>query len=549
MTRKIIIFLILVSAISFWYWQKNFYSRETLKLEILGLEKVEMGESFEYIVKYKNNGSVRLEEPRLIFEYPEHSIVEDNILRKEIKLEDIYPGEERTYNFKTRLFGKEGEAKQAKASLSYRPKNLKARYESTTTFTTIIEIVPLTFRLDLPSKIASGKKFTFALNYFSNVDYPLSDLRAKIEYPPNFEFINSNPQSLENVEWELSPLNKAEGGRIEITGELSGEIGEQKIFRADFGTWREGEFVLLKEVIKGVEIIKPHLYITQKINGNREHIASPGSLLHYEIFFTNVGEEPLTDLSLFVTLLGESFNFDTVKAPRGDFEPGDNSVVWDWRRLGELQFLDIQERAKVEFWVELKESWEISSSEGKEVIKDRIYLSQAQEEFETKVNSSLEIVQKGFFQDEVFGNSGPIPPRAGETTTYTIMWQVKNYYNDVNNVKVKAKLAQNVKLTGEIFPEDQTPNFTFDSESKEIVWEVGDLKVGSGVLTPASNVSFQVDFTPGIYQRGQTPQIIGLAEVTGEDSWTKSILKFEAGGIATNLPDDSTITDQMGVIQ
>ena len=89
MTRKIIIFLILVSAIGFWYWQTNFYARETLKLEILGLEKVEMGESFEYIVKYKNNGSTRLEEPRLIFEYPEHSIVEDNILRKEIKLEDI----------------------------------------------------------------------------------------------------------------------------------------------------------------------------------------------------------------------------------------------------------------------------------------------------------------------------------------------------------------------------------------------------------------------------------------------------------------------------
>lgn len=549
MSRKSFIFLILVGTIALWYWQRNLYSRETLKLEILGPEKTEMGETIEYIVKYKNNGSVRLEEPRLIFEYPKYSVAEDDTLRKEIKLEDIYPGEERTHTFRARLFGKEGEAKQAKASLSYRPKNLKSPFESTTSFTTIIENVPLTLRLDLPSKIETGKKFTFALNYFSNVDYPLSDLWAKIEYPSGFEFIESTPQSLENIEWEIPPLNKAEGGRMEITGQLKGNIGEQKIFRAEFGTWREGEFVLLKENIRGVEIIKPHLYITQQINGNPEYMASPGELLHYEILFRNIGEEPLTDLSLVNTLIGGAFDFETLKAPRGDFKSGDNSILWDWRKLGELQFLDVQRMGKVEFWVNLKENWEISSSEGKEVIRNRIYLNQASEEFETKINSRLEIAQKGYFENEVFGNSGPIPPRVGETTTYTIMGQVKNYYNDVKNVKVRAKLARNVKLTGAIFPEDETPNFTYDSESKEIVWEIGDLKVGSGVLSSGPNIAFQVAFTPDVSQRGQTPQIIEKAEIIAEDSWTKVLLKSEAEGISTTLPDDPTVTDQMGIVQ
>jgi len=518
-------------------------------LEILGLKETEIYQEIEYIVKYKNNGQVRLEEPRLIFEYPKYSIVEEEVLRKEISLEDIYPGEERVIPFKARLFGKEGDALTAKATLSYRPKNLKARYESTTTFTTVIKSVPLNFEFDLPSKVESGKEFKFRLNYFSNIDYPLSNLRCKIEYPLGFEFIESTPPSLEKIEWEVPPLNKAEGGRIEIAGRLRGEVGEQKIFQAELGTWQEGEFILFKKAVKGVEIIKPALYITQQINGNPEYIANPGDSLHYEIFFKNIGEETLIDLSLVTTLTGNAFDLATLKAPDGEYELGDNSILWEWRRAGDLQFLDVQEKGKVEFWVGLKEEWEIPSLEGKEVIKNKIYLSQVREEFVNKVNSKLVVTQKGYINDEIFLSEGPLPPKVGQESYFTIMWQVKNYYNDVKNVKVKATLPKNVKLTGKIFPEEATEKFTFDSQSREIVWNAGDLKVAQGILSPALNIAFQVVLTPDSTQIGQTPEIIGQAKLEGEDSWTKETLRQTASNINTTLPDYQTITEEMGRVQ
>ncbi len=548
MKKNFIIFLItLLAVVAIYYWNSNYYSRETLKLEILGPETIEIAENFEYLVKYKNNGKVRLEEPRIIFEYPDYSIVEENLLRKEIELEDIYPGEEKTYSFKARLIGREGEAKTAKVSLSYRPKNLKARYESKSTLTTVIKSIPLTFRFDLPSEVESGKDLTFSLNYFSNIDYPLSGLRIKAEYPSDFEFVESVPQSLEEIEWEIPPMNKAEGGRIEITGKVSGSVGDQEIFKAEFGTWQDGEFVLLKEISKGVKIIKPALYISQEINGSPEYVASPGDLLHYKVSFKNIGETPLTDLSLLITLIGDGLDLTSLNAPRGDFEQGDNSILWDWKRLGELQFLNVREQGEVEFWVKLKKDWEITSSEGKEVIKTNIYLSQAREEFETKVNSKMDIVQKGYFEDEIFGNSGSVPPRVGDTTTYTIMWQAKNFYNNVNSVTIKAKLSKNVKLTGEIFPEDEESKFTFDSGSREIIWRVGDLKVGKGVLNPSPNIAFQVAFSPDSSQAGQTPDIIGQAEIIGQDDWTKEILTFSTNSIDTSLPDDSTVEN--GIVQ
>ena len=558
MWRKFIIFLILLAAISglvgFWNWQRNIYSKEILKLEILGKEEVAVAEEFEYIVKYKNNGTVRLEEPRLTFEYPKYSILEEGkSLRQELGAKElgeaIYPGEEKTFHFKVRLLGKEGETRVAKAWLSYRPKNLKARYESATTFTTQIKSVPLTFEFDLPSKIESGKDLKFRLNYYSNIDYPLLNLRLVAEYPPGFEFLESAPPSLEKVEWELPLLNRAEGGRIEISGKIRGEVREQKMFKAKLGIWQEGEFIVLREILKGVEIIQPALWVFQQINGSSKYTANPGDLLHYEIFFKNVGGETLFDLSLVTTLIGDIFDFQTLKAPEGEFSLGDNSIVWEWRRVRALQFLEPGEEGKVEFWVKIKKDWPIPSLAGKTEIKNRIYLSQVKEEFSNKVNSKLEIFQKGYFESEVWENFGPIPPKVGEGTTYTIIWQAKNYYNEVKDVKVKAALPPNVKLTGKIFPEEEMEKFAFDSQSREIVWNIGNLKVGQGVLNPAPNISFQIEFIPEEIQRGSIPNLISEAKITAEDSWTGVTLEATSAAINTTLPDDPTITEEMGVVQ
>lgn len=554
-TIFIIISALLVGIYGLYYYQKNVYSKDVLKLEILGQEETELLQEIKYTVKYKNNGNVRLEEPELVFDYPDNALPADGsslrVVKKSEELgEAIYPGQEKTFTFTARLMGQEGEVKEARASLSYQPKNLKARYVSETSFTTIIKKIPLNFDFDLSPKIESGKELKFRLNYFSNVDYPLAGLRVIIDYPSGFEFIDSTPKSLEETEWDIGLLNKAEGGRIEISGKLAGEVGADKIFRAKIGTWQDGEFILLKEVSRGITVIKPALYITQQINNNPKFTASPGDLLHYEVFFRNIGEEFLNDMFLLVTLSGSAFDFETIRAPEGDFTPGDNSIIWDWRRVKNLQLLSPQSEGKVEFWVELKDEWEIKNLEDKNPeIKTIIFLSQAKEEFTNKVNSKLAISQKGYFNDEIFGNSGPLPPKAGEATTYTITWQAKNYYNEVKDAKVKAVLPENVSLTGKIFPQEQTDKITFDSQSREMVWNVGDLAAGQGILTSAPNISFQVAFLPEESQKGQIPEIIGQAEIIGQDEWTGETLRVSSPSINAALPDDERVSEEQGRVR
>ena len=223
MSKKIILILfiiILAVLAAFLLYKGSMFSKEILKLEILGPDTAKIGDEIQYTVQYKNNGNFVLEQPKLTFELPDDSLTEDSKTVFIQNLNDIYPGDQESVTFKGRLLGKDGDLKTAKASLSYVPKNITATYESDTTFITKIDASPITLNFDLPTQTEQGKDLTYAINYFSNVDYPLENLSIKIDPTPGFDFTSADPASLDNAEWKLQTLNKAQGGRINITGKF-----------------------------------------------------------------------------------------------------------------------------------------------------------------------------------------------------------------------------------------------------------------------------------------------------------------------------------------
>ncbi|MBU2539664.1 hypothetical protein KJ786_00670 [Patescibacteria group bacterium] len=554
MKKKLIIFLIIVIILAiagYWYYQQRIFSKSILKLEILGIEEAQIGEEIKYTVRYKNNSDFTLEEPKLTFEYPEYTINDEGKTIVSKVLKDIYPGDEQFVQFKGRLLGKENGLKVANARLSYRPKNMKPRYESNTTFTTKITAAPLTLDFDLPSKLERGKEIQFSINYFSNVDCTLSGLRIDVEYPGKFEFISAEPQSLDKNEWDIGELSKAQGGRIKITGSLTEEAGKQLEFKVRFGIWKEGEYVLLKETTKNVEVVEPQLYISQQVNGSSSYIASPGEELHYEIYFRNIGNTPFENLFLTNSFNSSVFDLSTLRVDKGDTRIDDNMAVWDWKQVPELKYLDAQKEGKVEFGITLKSSWPPSETDvNATVIGNRINISQINQDFQIKVNSKLVILQKGFYQDSTFNNSGPFPPVAGQATTYTITWQIQNLYNNVKNVKVRAILPQGVNLTGRISPESEISKLSFDSTSREIVWTGPvDMVAGIGASDTNQNISFQVSLFPDSSQRGQVLPIINKAKITAEDQWTGVNTEAESLIVDTTLPDDASVTNHSGIVQ
>jgi uncharacterized repeat protein (TIGR01451 family) len=542
MNKKIFFILLAVVGvilIAFLFWRGNMFSKEILKLEILGQETAKVGDEIEYSIKYKNNGNFLLENPELIFVLPDNSLTEDGKTLIKQSLEDIYPGAEKIVKIKARLLGKEGELKTAKASLSYTPKNLTARYESDTTFTTKIDTVPITLDFDLPTKVEKGKGLQYSVNYFSNVDYSFDNLSLKIELTDGFKFLSSDQASLDNSEWKLKTLSKAQGGRITIKGEVNAETNKTLTFKAVLGMWKSGIFIVIKESTQDVEVIQPLLTITQEVNGSSSYVASPGETLNYQISFTNIGTSSFDKMYAIVTLDGSALDMSTVKVEDGKVQSNDNMIVFDSNSAPQLGSLKEQQTGQISFSVKVKSNWTPDNADEKtSIITDDVNISQIAQKFTIKVNSGLEISQSGFYQSYDIVNSGPIPPQVGKITTYVITWNIKNYSSDEKNVKVKAILGENVSLTGRIRPENEYANFSFDSASHEIVWSPGDILSGTGVNGDPVSLSFQVSFTPLESQKGLVAQLIGKAQVSGENQFTNITTTATDFAVTTALPND-----------
>lgn len=550
--KILIVAILILAAAGYGFWRKNIYSKEGLKLEIIGPREVSLGQEVEYVVKYKNNGEFRLENPNLVFIAPDFSIKEDKIYNRETLESDrlggaIYPGEEKSFTFKFRMVGRAGEAKIAKASLTYQPKNLSARYESATTFTSIMKEAPLDFDMDLSSTVEADKNFHLKINYFSNVDWLLTDLRVNVDYPSGYSFLQSAPKSFDKDEWVIPVLNKNQSGTIDIVGQLSGSLDEGKVFRASIGIWKDGQYMRLREIERGTKIVKPTVALRQTINGDANYTAKPGEWLHYEVYYKNVSGGELYNLVLISNLEGDLYDLTTVKTETGSFRAGDNSLVFDWRQNKQLGYLSVMDEGKVDFWIKLKD--DLSRIHRPE-LTNKVMLGPAREEFSTKISSKLELAQKVFYSDEIFGNSGHLPPKAGIATTYTITWQVKNYYSNVKEVSVAAVLPPESKLVADkIFPESLASNLVYNQDSREIVWKIGEVAAGQGLVSNPLNISFQVAVTPMNSQVGGTAGIIGQAIIKGQDGWTETTLESSAPALDTASLSDFNLMENSGIVQ
>ena len=536
-----LVFLLLAGFFGFWYYRDTFFSKEVLKLEILSSETANVGDEVTYTVKYKNNGNFVLQNPKLIFQLPDNSLNEEGKTRFSQDLKDIYPGVENVVTFTARLLGKEDDIKIARAWLSYTPKNLSVRYESDTMFTTKIKTVPITLTFDMPLKIEKGKEVSYSVNYFSNIDYPLENLSVKINTAQGFNAISSLPSSLDNVEWKLPTLQKSKGGRITVKGVANGELGNTLNFSAQLGMWIDGIFVVIKEVNQDVSIINPLLFISQQINRNSNYTATPGEVLHYDIYIRNIGSSAFNDVFVQSHLEGFGFDFSTLKSENGNVRPSDGLIIWDSRQVSILKRINPQQEIKITFDVKLKDSWVPSDEEKNNILlKNTVKVSDVIQEFSTKVSSKIGILQKAYYSGQQdFLNSGPVPPQVNKSTTYTIVWQVKNYLNDLKNVKVRAVLPSNVALVA-VLPENQIPYFSLDSVSRQIVWLVGETPAGTGVTALAPTISFQISLTPNFLQKGDVANLIGQVIISGEDQFTGNVISNAVSGLTTALPDDST---------
>ncbi|MEK7083134.1 MAG: hypothetical protein AAB972_03090, partial [Patescibacteria group bacterium] len=131
--------------------------------------------------------------------------------------------------------------------------------------------------------------------------------------------------------------------------------------------------------------------------------------------------------------------------------------------------------------------------------------------------------------------------------SYAILWEVKNFTNDILNAEVVGTLPPNVTWEN-ITKTDGTP-VTYDSASSEVRWRIGTISAGTGVLSPTMTSAFQVAVIPDETDRGHAIKLINPSRLMGTDSFTGIPVSEEIDVLTTELPFDTSATFGDGAVR
>ncbi|MCL4399969.1 hypothetical protein M1506_01700, partial [Patescibacteria group bacterium] len=169
---------------------------------------------------------------------------------------------------------------------------------------------------------------------------------------------------------------------------------------------------------------------------------------------------------------------------------------------------------------------------------------------ETRVSSVVYLSSKALFRDAGSGiaNVGPLPPRVGTPTDFTIHWLLSNFGNDLSNVSISAPLPSGITFTGVTKSTIASSSIVYSSSTGSVVWNIGDVGANSGFITGPIEGVFQVEATPTNDEVGSYEDLLGETTLKASDDFTNSNISISADPVTTLLPYDKTVSSSDGLV-
>lgn len=562
----IAVFLVLILTIAgtvifFINYFKNISSDVTI--EIQGPEEVLRGVPFEVDVSISNNTDGLVTQAELTLSSTNGIVNLSGLNVKEIKADavgDLGSGSlaKRTYRFLA--VGDVDSIEEIVFNLSYFAFGGN-RFETKEIKKVKIKSSAIEFEVKKPDQILPGSAFELTIQYKNVSQEDLPETFLEIKYPSSFKFISSSlsPDSLNNY-WRLGELRSGSGGDLKLKGTLEGANDTSFIFPIIFGARFLGEDfpVTTKEI--ELTISPAPVGINVLINRQTNYVARIGDRLTYTIQYTNSSGIALKDVVIKAELNGELYDFTTLVA-NADFNLATRTVTWDVSRVPGLRLLDAGASGEASLEIKLKNQFPISRLNDKNftlkfaasITSPSVpyYLSasatKSETRVETKVAGLVEIDAKAFYRDALskIVNLGPMPPKVGQATQYTIHWSIRNYGTDVSNVRLSAFLSPNVLWTGQVKSNtDSVP--LYNEETREIIWTIDKIKATKGILDEPFVAAFQIEATPTPTDLGKFQDLITPTVLRATDDFTGLELLSSDVALNTSLPDDITIGQSGG---
>ncbi len=251
----------------------------------------------------------------------------------------------------------------------------------------------------------------------------------------------------------------------------------------------------------------------------------------------------ITNVQIEAKITGSIYEKATVSTQNGFYRSGDSTIVWDQYRNQDFKVVRPGQNGSLSFSLKTISTSKSPLVKNPEMQIDisvhgkRLNDSNVPEDVVSTVSKKIRLASDLGLNARVlrntgpFTNTGPIPPKVDQESTYTIVWGLVNSVNDVQNGKVIAVLPSNIQWLDKVSPEGS--DIQYNPIGGEITWNAGNVKSGTGYGTPAKEVSFQVAVTPSLSQIGEPIQLLDISRATADDAYTGARLSVSGRGPLT----------------
>ena len=535
----------------------NFISSKNVDITVVGPTAASAGEVLELAVTIENKNNADLELTNLSIQYPagsrDPSDSSKNLTYTREELGVIKAGDEAVRNVKFILLGSSGEAKELKFSVEYKVKGSSATFYKDKLYPLTIGESPLSLSVDSPVSVTSGEDFTTTLTVDLNSTEVLKNVVLKAEYPYGYSVVSSNPTALlDGNVWALGDLSPGSSKRIQVTGRLVGENQDERTFRyylgvADAHSLSPSVKTVILSAQETVAIQRPSVGLSVMFNGENAlvYVAPAERPVLAQVRFQNNLSEKLLNPKLEVRLTGTSLNRSTIVAQAGGvYNSSTGKINWNLINSSSNQAeLSPGDDGSVSFsFASLPESLNSANQDiGVQIIFSGTPAGTSQpitvtETRTVKVAAKVTLSARAVYSLGPFVNSGPIPPKVDQDTTYTVILSVGNTQSDLNNTYLTARLGS--KVTWLAAQEVEGEKIIYDEQTNTVTWDLGPLSSGLGFSSAARQAAFQVALKPAASQIGTTPTLLSSILFSGADNASGKMITISAPNLTTKLLTD-----------
>lgn len=544
----------------------NLISADNIDIQISGPVSIPGGEPVKFDIKVINRNNVDLQVVDMSVDFPDGT-TDPTDPTKELKtfrevLGDIPAGRSASKSVEAIIFGEENLQKQINVTATYSVKGSTSVFTKTKGYDVLIKSSPINATIDSFTEVTSGQEFEMKVSVKSNSPQTLKNVLMKASYPFGFTFISSDIKPLtDNATWRIGDVPPGGERKITIRGKIQGEDGDLRVFRFAVGAQSSLNSQTIGTEYMALEhhmtIEKPFVSLRMSFEndeGNEDYVASFEDPIRVRLEWFNNLPVSVSNMQITAKITGNAYAASGVEPESGLFRSATGEIVWNQQTNSELRSAGAGESGSVTFTVIPKDkstARSLITNPGllitASVSGNRTQESRVPESLSSVASRAVRVASVATLTGRIvrtigpFTNGGPIPPKADNATTYTVIWTVDNTTSLLSNAQVTATLPAYVKWTGSYAPSKES--IVYEPNSGTVTWNVGNVEThtlasrGTGV-SARREVMFQISFEPGINQVGESPVLVNRTTLSATDDYTRVRLESVQESLTTRFSTD-----------